>query len=54
MTVGNSTRGNGDTGNFENPRTPASVMASVSNVVATGRTINGAEIFMHLSRSRRH
>jgi len=44
--VGKSTFGSGDTGNFENPRTPASVMANVSKVVATGREMNGAEMFM--------
>jgi hypothetical protein len=35
-----------DAGNFENPMPPANTMASVNNVVVTGRAMNGAEIFM--------
>ena len=48
--VGKSTCGSGDTGNFEKPRMPASAIASVSNVVATGRAMKGAEMFIRRAR----
>ena len=44
--VGKSTCGSGATGSFENARTPAKAMPSVSSVVATGRLMNGAEMFI--------
>src|SRR5580698_1687281 len=44
--VGKSTCGNGDTGSTWNAMAPAIATATVSNVVATGRCINGAEMFM--------
>ena len=44
--VGKSTCGSGATGSFENASTPASAMPSVSSVVATGREMKGAEIFI--------
>ena len=45
--------GGGDTGNLENPRMPANPIASVSNVVATGREMNGAEMFIRPARGAR-
>ena len=50
--VGRSILGSGATGNLEKPRIPASAMASISSVVATGRAMNGAEMFMDPFRSR--
>ena len=44
--VGRSTRGSGDTGSRRKATAPASVMPIVSSVVATGRSMKGAEIFM--------
>ena len=44
--VGKSTCGSGDTGSTLNAMPPAMAMAAVSRVVATGRRINGAEMFM--------
>ena len=44
--VGKSTCGSGATGNFKKARMPASAMPSVSSVVATGRLMNGEEIFI--------
>ena len=43
--VGKSTEGSGATGNNRNPIAPASRIATVSNDVATGRRMNGAEMF---------
>ena len=48
--VGKSTCGSGATGNFANASTPAKAMPSVSSVVATGRAMNDAEIFMRPAR----
>src|SRR5580698_8588106 len=44
--VGKSTCGSGDTGSTVNPIAPAIAIATVSSVVATGRRINGEEIFI--------
>src|SRR5258705_5132010 len=44
--VGKSTCGNGDTGSTWNAIAPAIATAIVSSVVATGRRMNGAEMFM--------
>ena len=44
--VGKSTCGSGATGSFKNARTPASAMPIVSSVVATGRLMKGAEMFI--------
>ena len=44
--VGKSTCGSGDTGSTLNAIAPAMATATVSSVVATGRRMNGAEIFM--------
>src|SRR5580698_4648064 len=44
--VGKSTWGSGETGNTLNPTAPAMATAIVSRIVATGRRMNGAEIFM--------
>src|SRR5215469_456093 len=41
--VGKSTWGSGETGNCLNATAPASAMAVVSSVVATGRRMNGEE-----------
>ena len=49
--VGKSTCGSGDTGNLEKPRMPAMAMPMVSNVVATGREMNGAETFIRRARA---
>src|SRR5580692_9691635 len=43
--VGKSTSGKGATGNTSNPIAPASAIATVSSVVATGRRIKGSEMF---------
>src|SRR5271154_7507159 len=43
--VGKSTAGSGDTGNTLNAIAPVSAIPTVSNVVATGRRMNGAEMF---------
>src|ERR1700723_952985 len=44
--VGKSTSGSGDTGSTSNATAPASAIATGSSVVATGRWMNGAEMFM--------
>ena len=44
--VGRSTRGNGDTGSRRNATMPASTAPIVRSVVATGRSMNGDEMFM--------
>jgi hypothetical protein len=44
--VGRSMFGSGDTGSFKKPRIPATTIATVNRVVATGRAINGAEMFI--------
>src|SRR3984885_8609537 len=44
--VGKSTSGSGETGSTSNATAPASAIATVSSVVATGRWMNGAEMFM--------
>ena len=44
--VGKSTSGSGDTGSTSNATAPIRAMAMVSRVVATGRRMKGAEIFM--------
>src|SRR5208283_4197422 len=44
--VGKSIWGSGDTGNKTNATAPESATATVSNVVATGRRIKGAERFI--------
>src|SRR5262249_46733991 len=45
-TVGKSTLGSGDTGSFMKAAAPASARPMVSNVVATGRAMKGADRFM--------
>jgi hypothetical protein len=44
--VGKSTCGRGDTGRIRKATAPNKATAVVSSVVATGRWINGLEIFM--------
>jgi hypothetical protein len=44
--VGKSTRGSGDTGRSLNAVAPARKIAIVSRAVATGRLMNGSEIFI--------
>ncbi len=44
--VGKSTCGSGDTGSRRNAIAPASAMPSVSSVVATGRSMKGADRFI--------
>src|ERR1035437_10098315 len=44
--VGKSTSGRGDTGSTSYATAPARAIATVSSVVATGRRMKGAEIFM--------
>jgi len=48
--VGRSTRGNGDTGSRRNATAPASTAPIVSSVVATGRSMNGEEMFISMFR----
>ncbi len=48
--VGKSTCGSGETGRRRKATAPASASANVSSVVATGRRMKGAEMFMALSR----
>src|SRR5260370_31331937 len=43
--VGKATGGNGETGSTWNAIAPAMATATVSSVVATGRWMNGAEMF---------
>src|SRR4051812_22044843 len=50
--VGKSTWGSGDTGRSVNEIAPASPIAIVSNVVATGRLIKGAETLIGLPAAR--
>ena len=50
--VGKSTCGSGDTGNLEKPRMPAMRDARASaSVVATGRAMKGAEMFIRRARA---
>ena len=51
--VGKSTCGSGATGSTTNASAPASATATVSSVVATGRRMNGAEMFMPASGALR-
>ena len=51
--VGKSTCGRAETGNTRYPSAPASSTASASSVVAIGRAMNGAEMFMLVSCPRR-
>ena len=44
--VGKSTSGSGETGSTVNATSPARATATVSRVVATGRRMKGAEMFM--------
>ena len=44
--VGKSTWGRGATGNLRKANTPANAIPSVSKVVATGRLMNGADMFI--------
>ncbi len=44
--VGKSTCGRGDTGSTSNAMAPASAIATVIRVVATGLRMKGAEMFM--------
>ena len=44
--VGKSTSGSEATGSWKNAIAPAARIASVSSVVAIGRVMNGAEIFI--------
>ena len=48
--VGKSTCGSGATGNRRNAIAPASATPNVSSVVATGRSMNGWEMFMSVPR----
>jgi hypothetical protein len=48
--VGGSVCGSGETGKRKNATVPASATPSVSKVVATGREMNGAEMFITRSR----
>ena len=50
--VGKSTCGSGATGSRVNDTAPARARPSVNSVVATGRLMNGAEMFMPGSRLR--
>ena len=50
--VGKSTCGSGATGSFEKASTPDSAMPIVSSVVATGREMKGAEMFIGAARRR--
>src|SRR5579863_2391588 len=50
--VGKSTCGSGETGNTKNAAMPASAMAKVSSVVATGRCMNGEEMLILVRRRR--
>src|SRR6202789_4262770 len=45
--VGKSTCGSGETGSTLKAMAPTSVIPAVSRVVATGRWMNGAEMFIH-------
>src|SRR5271156_3053037 len=45
-TVGKSTCGSGDTGSMRKATIPASAIAMVRSVVATGRLMNSSEMFM--------
>jgi hypothetical protein len=47
-TVGKSTCGSGDTGRIRKATRPASAIAMVSSVVATGRLIKISDMFMAL------
>src|ERR1044072_6469079 len=47
--VGKSTCGSGETGSSRNATAPASAMAAVRSVVATGLGMNGAEMLMRRS-----
>jgi hypothetical protein len=51
--VGKSICGRGDTGKTLNATPPASAMAAVSRVVATGRFMNGEDRLMLVRRHRR-
>src|SRR5450631_4105984 len=51
--VGKSTCGSGATGRNGNDAMPTNAIAAISKVVATGRRMNGSEIFMRRSRFRR-
>ncbi|MCY1352568.1 hypothetical protein D9M69_388750 [compost metagenome] len=53
MMVGKSTLGSGATGSRPNERMPASSIARVSSVVATGRRMNGREMFISPAPPRR-
>src|ERR1700685_148948 len=44
--VGKSTCGSADTGSTRNENTPARAIAMASSVVATGRCMNGAKMFI--------
>ena len=44
--VGKSTCGSGETGSLKNAKMPARAMPMVSRVVATGRAMKGAEMFI--------
>ncbi len=46
FTVGKSTCGSGETGSSRNATLPASAIATSNSVVATGRRMNGSQIFM--------
>jgi hypothetical protein len=50
--VGKSICGNGATGKLTKPSAPPSAMASVSSVVATGRTMKGEDRFIARSSAR--
>jgi hypothetical protein len=46
LIVGKSTCGSGETGSSTNATAPASAMAAVKSVVATGLRMNGADMLM--------
>ena len=52
LTVGISTCGTGATGSLKKASAPASAMPTVNSVVATGRAMKGAEMFIAAPRER--
>jgi hypothetical protein len=52
LIVGKSTFGKGATGSIGKAARPANAIASMISVVAIGRRINGAEMFMALPAAR--
>jgi hypothetical protein len=52
--VGKSTCGNGDTGNKRKATAPDKKIAMTRSVVATGRRMNGSEMFMLIQHRTEH